>query len=41
VELMEHFGRRDGTRLRNQFLRPLLEADWLAMTMPDKPTSSK
>ncbi len=33
--------RTDRTKFRNQVLKPLLEAGWLEMTIPDKPTSSK
>ena len=34
-------GRKDRTRFRNQVLKPLLDAGWLEMTVPDKPTNSK
>ena len=34
-------GRRDSTKFRNQVLKPLMEAGWLEMTIPDKPRSSK
>ncbi len=32
-------GRTNRTKFRNQVLRPLLEAGWIEMTIPDKPTS--
>ena len=38
---MSLHGRTDRTKFRRQVLRPLLEAGWLEMTVPDKPTSSK
>ena len=38
---MKVLGRSDRTKFRNQVLKPLLEAGWLEMTIPDKPTSSK
>ena len=37
--LMAVAGRKDRTKFRNQVLRPLLEAGWIEMTIPDKPTS--
>ena len=40
-ELMLIRGRSNRTKFRNQVLKPLMEAGWLAMTIPDKPTSSK
>ena len=40
-DLMAIAGRADRTKFRNQVLRPLLTDDLLAMTIPDKPTSSK
>ena len=41
VELMELAGRSNRTKYRDQVVRPLLEAGWLEMTIPDKPRSSK
>lgn len=41
VGLMQIDGRTDRTKFRNQVLNPMLEAGWLEMTIPDKPTSSK
>ena len=38
---MAHAGRKDRTKFRNQTLKPLLKADWLEMTVPDKPTSNR
>lgn len=38
-ELMALAGRSDRTKFRNQILRPLLEAGWVEMTLPDKPNS--
>lgn len=40
-QLMEACGRSNRTKFRDQVLRPLLEADFLQMTIPDKPRSSK
>ena len=40
-ELMKVVGKTNRTRFRNQEIKPLLEAGWLAMTIPDKPTSSR
>ena len=34
-------GRSNRTKFRDHVLKPLLEAGWLEMTIPDKPTSSK
>ncbi len=31
----------DTTELRRKFILPLIEMDYISMTMPDKPTSSK
>ena len=41
TELMVVAGRKDRTKFRNQVLRPLLDAGWIEMTIPDKPTSRK
>ena len=38
--LMAASGRSDRTKYRHQVLNPLLSADLLEMTIPDKPTSS-
>ena len=40
-ELMVVVGKTNRNRFRNQEIKPLLEAGWLAMTIPDKPTSSR
>ena len=40
-EIMADAGRSDRTKFRHQVMRPLLDAGWLAMTIPDKPTSSR
>ncbi len=40
-DLMEVLGRSNRTKFRDQVLKPMLEAGWLEMTIPDKPTSSK
>jgi len=40
-DLMKVAGRSDRTKFRNQILRPLLDASFVEMTIPDKPTSSK
>ena len=39
--LMASVSRKDRTKFRNQVLKPLLQAGWLEMTVPEKPTSSK
>jgi len=41
AELVGPSGRTDRTKFQNQFLRPLLDAGLLEMTIPDKPRSSK
>ena len=41
TELMEILGWRDRTKFRNKFVRPLIDAGWLSMTIPNKPRSSK
>jgi len=40
-ELMQVAGRSNRTKFRDQVLKPLMEAGWLEMTIPDKPRSSK
>ena len=40
-KLMRHCGRSDRTKFRETVLRPLLEIGLLAMTIPDKPRSSR
>jgi len=40
-ELMSLVGRTNRTKFRDQVLRPLLDAGFIEMTIPDKPTSSK
>jgi ATP-dependent DNA helicase RecG len=40
TELMASAGRTNRTKFRDQVLRPLLDADLLEMTVPDKPRSS-
>jgi len=39
--LMNLIGRTNRTKFRDQVLRPLLDAGFIEMTIPDKPTSSK
>jgi len=41
IDLMAVVERSDRTKFRHQFLKPLLEAGLVEMTIPDKPTSSK
>ncbi|HUV01668.1 MAG TPA: hypothetical protein VMW32_11955 [Bacteroidales bacterium] len=41
TELMKIAGRADRTKFRNLVLNPLIEAELLEMTIPDKPSSSK
>ena len=41
IELMIDADRTDRTKFRNQVLNPLLRAELVEMTIPDKPTSSK
>ena len=36
---MELVGRTDRSKFKNQVLKPMLEAGWIEMTIPDKPTS--
>jgi predicted HTH transcriptional regulator len=40
-ELMNLIGRSNRTKFRDQVLRPLLDAGFIEMTIPDKPQSSK
>ena len=39
TELMAVMGRTNRTKFRNQVLRPLMDAGWIEMTIPEKPTS--
>lgn len=41
VTLMAIAGRTDRTKFRNQVLKPLIDAGFIKMTIPDKPRSSK
>ena len=41
TELMNLIGRSNRTKFRDQVLRPLLDAGFVEMTIPDKPKSSK
>lgn len=38
-ELMTIAGRSDRTKFRNQVLKPMMEAELVEMTVPDKPSS--
>ncbi|MCP4680589.1 MAG: hypothetical protein GY854_34925 [Deltaproteobacteria bacterium] len=40
-EMMELLDWRDRTKFRTKFIRPLLDTGYLAMTIPEKPQSSK
>ncbi|MBW1671290.1 MAG: transcriptional regulator [Deltaproteobacteria bacterium] len=40
-DLMKIADRSDRTKFRNQVLNPLIDAGWVEMTIPHKPTSSK
>ena len=40
-ELMVLVGRTNRTKFRDQVVKPMLEAGWIEMTIPNKPTSSK
>ena len=40
VEIQQHLSLKHTQNLREAYLRPLLDAGWLEMTIPDKPTSS-
>jgi len=39
IDVMAEFNRTDRTKFRNQVMNPLLELGYLAMTIPEKPTS--
>lgn len=39
ADLMQTAGRANRTKFRDQVIKPLLEAGYIAMTIPDKPTS--
>ena len=39
--LMQTIGRSNRTKFRDQVLKPLMQAGWLEMTIPEKPRSSK
>lgn len=41
AELMQLAGRRDRTKFQNQVLKPLVEAGWLEMTIPNNRCRSK
>jgi predicted transcriptional regulator len=41
LQLSKILNRSDRTKLRQTILKPLLDAGLLAMTRPDKPSSSK
>ena len=34
-------GRSDRSKFRKQILKPLIDAGWIEMTIPEKPTSSR
>ena len=38
-ELLRSAGRTNRTKFRNQVVKPLLEAGFIEMTIPDKPNS--
>jgi ATP-dependent DNA helicase RecG len=40
-EIMEHLGISDRKHLRDAYIHPAIGAGLLAMTLPDKPNSSK
>lgn len=40
-DLLKLAGRTDRTKFRNQVVRPLLDAGFIEIAIPDKPTSSK
>ncbi len=41
TELMELFKWQNRTKFRAKYIKPLIDVGWLAMTIPDKPQSSK
>ncbi len=41
VDIMSIFNRKDRTKFRKAFINPLVEEDFLTMTLPGKPKSSK
>ena len=41
TEIMSLEGRTNRSKFRKQVLRPLIDAGWLEMTIPDKPTSGR
>ena len=41
VDIMALFNRKDRTKFKKTFINPLIEEDFLTMTIPDKPKSSK
>jgi len=40
TELLKTAGRSNRTKFRDQVVKPLIQADLLTMTIPDKPNSS-
>ncbi len=41
TEIMSLEGRTNRTKFRRQVLRPLIDAGWLEMTVPDNPTGRR
>ncbi|MFH1195048.1 MAG: winged helix-turn-helix domain-containing protein [bacterium] len=41
TDLMKNHEWKDRTKFKNKFLKPLIELNIIAMTIPDKPNSSK
>lgn len=41
IDIMSQVGRKDRTKFRTKFIKPLVESGLLEMTIPDKPQSSK
>ena len=39
AEILKHLGLRDRAHLRERYLNPSLEGQWIEMTIPDKPNS--